>query len=318
MLAVVLAAGRGTRLRPLTDRRSKGMLPVVGRPMVERVIEMAARGGADRFVVVVHPEDGPLTDHLSRWVDERPIRWAYQARRLGMAHALECAAPLIREDGGPDFLLASCDNLYPEGHVAELVRRRRAVDLDAALTLLRVRPEQIPTLAVVALRGDRVTSLVEKPRLEEAPSDWGVPALYALSTGVLDYLPRVPVSARGERDFPDALRLLIADGGRVEGVPVPWRLTLTKPADLLALNRRVLRRDPARVTLPSGLRGDVEVHPPVHIEAEVGLGGGCRIGPEVYVEAGADVGAGAVVRRSVVLRDGRVPSGAVVEDEVIG
>jgi len=318
MLAVVLAAGRGKRLHPLTDRRSKGMLPVVGKPMIERVLDMAAQGGADRFVVVVHPEDGALMEHLGRCSGEDRLRWAYQARRWGMAHALECAVPLIREDGGAEFLLASCDNLYPDGHVAALVHGRREADLDATLTLLRVRPEQIPTLAVVALQGDRVTDLVEKPRPEEAPSDWGVPALYALSTRVLDYLPQVPVSVRGERDFPDALRLLIAAGGRVGGVPVPWRLTLTNPADLLALNRHILRRDPTRVTVPVGLPADVEVLPPVDIEAGVSLGSGCRIGPEVYLEAGAGIGAGAVVRRAVVLQDGRVPAGTVVADGVVG
>ena len=90
-LGVVLAAGRGKRLRPLTDHRSKATLPVAGRPMVERVMEMLARDGVSRFVVVVHPDDQALIERLegSAWADR--VRLVYQEQRGGMAHALECA-----------------------------------------------------------------------------------------------------------------------------------------------------------------------------------------------------------------------------------
>lgn len=317
-LGVVLAAGRGKRLRPLTDSRSKPMLPVAGRPMVERVLEMMARDGVDRFVAVVHPDDEPLIERLRRprWAGR--MRLAYQAQRLGMAPALECAAPLIREDGAPEFVLASCDNIYPDGHVAALLARRREGNLDAVITLMRVRPEQIPTLAVVVMQNERVTRIVEKPRPEEAPSDLGVPSLYVLATRVLDYLPRVPVSSRGERELPDALRLLIEDGGGVGGMLVPWRMTLTRPADLLALNRYFLHHDPACASIGDAMPGDVVVIPPVRIEPEVQLGAGCRVGPEVYLEAGARIGMNAVLRRSVVLCSAAVDVGVVVEETVLG
>jgi len=318
LLVVVLAAGRGERLRPLTDDRSKAMLPVAGKPMVERVMEMLVRGGAGRFIVVVHPDDRALIECLRRPLWAGRVRLACQGQRLGMAHALECAVPFIREDGAPDFILASCDNLYPEGHVAALIARRREDGLDAALTLMRVWPEQIPTLAVVVLRNGRVTHIVEKPRPEDAPSDLGVPSLYALSAGVLDYLPWVPVSPRGEREFPDALRLLIENGGRVGGLLVPWRMTVTRPADLLALNRHFLRHDPTCATVEAGVPADVSIISPVRVEAGVELGPGCRVGPAVYLEAGSRVGAGATLRRAVVLRGATVEADAVVEGAVLG
>jgi NDP-sugar pyrophosphorylase family protein len=317
-LGIVLAAGRGKRLRPLTDHRSKATLPVAGKPMVERVMEMLARGGVERFIAVVHPGDRALIESVGRPPWAGRVALAYQEQREGTAHALECAVPLIREDGAPDFVLASCDNLYPEGHVAALAARRREDSLDAALTLLQVQPEQIPTLAVVAVRDGRVTRLVEKPRSEEAPSDLGVPALYALSTGVLDYLPQVPVSPRGERDFPDALRLLIVDNGSVGGLLVEWRMTMTRPADLLALNGYFLRHDSTCAIVEVDVPGDASIIPPVRIEAGVELGSGCRVGPEVYLEACSRVGAGATVRRTVVLRGAAVEPGAAIEERVLG
>lgn len=317
-LGVVLAAGRGKRLRPLTDRRSKPMLPVAGKPMVERVLGMLVRDGVDRFIAVVHPHDRPLIDLFRRppWADR--VRLAYQTQRLGSAPALQCAVPFIREDGAAGFVLASCDNVYPDGHVAALVARQREDDLDAVLTLMRVPPEVIPTLAVVAMRDGRVTRIVEKPRPEEAPSDLGVPSLYVLSTRVLDYLPDVPVSTRGERELPDALRLLIEDGGRVGGRPVPWRMTLTRPPDLLALNRHFLHHDPTCATVEPRPRGDVRVVPPVRIEPGVEIESGCRVGSDVYLEAGSRVGKDATLWRAVVLRGATVEAGAVVEGVVLG
>jgi UTP--glucose-1-phosphate uridylyltransferase len=295
------------------------MMPVAGKPMVQRVMDMLGQGGADRFIVVAHPDDHALIQQFRQTPWATCVRFVYQAERLGMAHALECAIPAICEDGISEFILASCDNLYPEGHVGALVSQRREHGLDAVLTLMQVRPEQIPTLAVVALGEDgRVTRLVEKPRAEDAPSDLGVPALYALSTRVLDYLPLVPVSPRGERDFPDALRLLIDDGGAVKGAMVAWRMTMTRPADLLALNRYFLRRDLSSATLEIEVPDGVEIVPPVRIESGVELSAGCCVGPEVYLEAGARVGASATLRGCAVLRGAAIAAGAVVEGQILG
>ena len=317
-LAVVLAAGQGKRLRPLTDARSKPMLPIAGEPMVVRVLEMLARGGVDRFVVVVHPGDHPLVDLLGRPPWAGRVELAYQEQRLGTAHALGCAAPFIRAVDASAFILASCDNVYPDGHVAAMIEQQRERDLDAVLTLMQVQPEVIPTLAVVAVQDGRVTRIVEKPRPEDAPSDLGVPFLYVFSARVLDYLPQVAVSPRGEREVQDALRMLIEEGGVVGGRLMPWRMTLTRPADLLALNRHFLRRDPACATVVPEFPIDVRTFPPVRIEAGVELGSGCRIGPEVYLETGACVGKGATLRQAVVLQGANVGSGAVVEQVVLG
>jgi len=317
MLAVVLAAGRGKRLRPLTDDRSKAMLPIAGRPMLERVMEMLERAGVSEFIVVVHPDDCDLIALLTndRW--QNRVALAYQAQREGMAAALACAVPLIADAGVDEFVLASCDNIYPEGHAEALILHRRKAGLDAALTFLRVRPEQIPTLAVVAIKNGLVTQIVEKPQPEDAPSDLGVPSLYVLSTNALDYLPQVPLSSRGEREFPDVLRLMIQDGRRVSGVTIDERMTLTRPDDLLTLNRHMLRIDPAAAGVPGDLSIDTVVYSPVRIEAGVTLGKGCKIGPDVSIETGATVGDGCCVRNAVILRGASIADGQRIADCVI-
>lgn len=321
MLAVVLAAGRGRRLQPLTKDRSKAMLPIAGAPMIERVLDQLAAGGATRFIVVAHPGMLDLLSGLRRspWADR--IQPVYQDQRLGTAHALECAKSQIR--GRDAILVASCDNLYPEGHVAALIERQRQDKLDAALTLIAVTREEAPSTAIAFIRDDRVRRIVEKPNPEELPPPTepdrvlGVPCLYALSTHVLDYLPRVPISTRGERELPDALQLWIEDGGRVAGQPVETRMTLTGPDDLLAINRHVVRSEPLGAAIQTHLPANVKVLQPVHIDPDVAVAAGCEIGPEVCLETGCSLGAGAVVRHAVVLQGGYVEAGQTVENAVI-
>jgi NDP-sugar pyrophosphorylase family protein len=323
MLAVVLAAGRGTRLGSLTGSRSKAMMPIAGRPMIERVLDMLSRGGAQTFVVVAYPEDQALIEHLSRppWAER--VHLAYQKQRLGMAHAVDCASPLIRKTKKRAFVLAACDNLYPDGHVAALIARRQEDSLDAALTLRWVAREEASTTAVVLVGNGRVERIIEKPGPEELrPFEQGdqalsAPSLYALSTRILDYLPRVDTSPRGEREFPSALQLLIEHGGRVAGQLVDDRMTLTGPGDLLAVNRHVLRSTPYETLIQTDLPEDVRIVKPVRIDAGARVASRCEIGPEVYLERGCSLGVGAIVRRSVVLRGGRVEDGQLIERAVI-
>lgn len=316
-LGVILAAGRGTRLGALTADRSKAMLPVAGLPMIGRVLQMLAADGCDEFIVVAHPSDAELATYLRESPWSGSVQVVHQADRLGMAHALECANGPIRASGQDDFVLASCDNVFPAGHTAMLVEKRRAGQLDAAVTLLRVTPAQVPTLAIVELRDGLVTSIVEKPRPEEAPSDLGVPSLHALSVRVLSFLEHVRVSSRGEREFPDAFRLLVAHGGRVGGVMVGWRQTLTRPLDLVALNEHYLRRDHARVEVAQPAPPDTILVPPVRIEPGVALEPGCTVGPAAMLEGGCRVGQGATIARSVVLRGAYVAPHTRVEDQAV-
>ncbi len=323
MLAVLLAAGRGTRLKPLTDSRSKAMLPVAGEPMVGRVLDMLIGGGAEAAVVVAHPGDSDLLHYLREPPYAARTRVVFQEQRLGMAHAVECASPLVRDTGIEEFLLASCDNLYPPGHVERLIAHRRQASLDAALTLLWTTPEQATASAVAVLRNGFVTEIIEKPTPTQIPvyehrqEALSVPSLYALSTRILDYLPRVSRSPRGEMEFPDALRLLIADGGRVAGTVVGTRTTLTQPRDLLTLNQQFLHEDPSRAAIEAPLPAAVTIEAPVRIDEKAIVGSGCSIGPATYLEGGCRVDGNAVVRHSIVLRGGTVDAGETVVDSVI-
>src|SRR4030042_5389720 len=93
MQGVILAAGKGSRLQHITLRRSKAMLPILGKPMVERVMLDLAANGVEDFVLVVSPDDRYITHYFRRESDiKADVRFVYQLLRLGMAIVLACSA----------------------------------------------------------------------------------------------------------------------------------------------------------------------------------------------------------------------------------
>lgn len=314
MQGIILAAGKGKRLHPVTTRRTKAMAPVAGKPMVERVIDMLAANGVSEFIVLVSPEDPEIVPHFERMRPELDIRFVVQPERLGMAHALGLAAPFI----GGDFVLSACDNLTPNGHVAELLAAHRSRNALATLSLMPIDIAQASSTGIVDWQDGWVGRVVEKPRPEEAPSNISSLPLYVFAPRILDHLPAVRPSARGEYELQDAIQLLIDRDGGVTGVLTESRIQLTNAADLLALNRHYLALNgvEARAPLPPAGIG-ARLIPPVRIEAGVVVGPGCVIGPHVYIEAGCVIGAGARLENVVALRGAQIADGAVHRDEVV-
>jgi bifunctional UDP-N-acetylglucosamine pyrophosphorylase/glucosamine-1-phosphate N-acetyltransferase len=313
MQAVILAAGLGTRLMPVTARRSKAMVPVLGKPLVERALAPIAANGVRDVVLVVGPGDDEIRHHF----DERTsldvtTRFVVQEHRRGMAHALGLAAPLL---DGP-FVLSACDSLVSADHWRELLASLRGAD--AVLSLLDVEPAKVPKSAAVELDEGTVLRIVEKPGIEDAPSHTISLPHYAFPRILLDHLPGVKPSPRGELELQDAIQRLIDTGGRVVGVRSNDRQQVSTPQDLLGLNRRLLRAGDDDGTVAPGRVGrGTRLLPPLRIEGGVAIGDDCELGPDVYLESGCSIGDGVVLRNSLVLRGARVRDGQRVEGEVI-
>lgn len=316
MQGVILAAGKGSRLHPITLNRSKAMLPVLGKPMVERVMELLARNGVDDFVLVVSPEDRDITRHFrSETTLEADVRFVYQVERKGMANALLCAAPLIHTP----FVLSACDNLVAESDVGRLIAfMGRPEHPNAALTLLPVEPERLGSVGIVEMSEAWITRIVEKPKPEEAPSNISSLPLYAFTPRILDYLPEVQPSPRGEYELQDAIQMLIERDGKVGGVMIERRLTVTNAADLLKLNTEYLTHGDSTPQLaPQTVGKQTQLITPLRIEEGTVIGEGCTIGPNVYIERDCRIGNQVTLRDAVVLRGAVVPDGSSVSNQVL-
>jgi NDP-sugar pyrophosphorylase family protein len=300
-------------LRPVTMHRSKAMVPVLGRPLVERALLSFFENGVRDYVFVISPDDSEITRHFTEVTSlDISAQFVIQEERLGTAHALGIAAPFIKGR----FAVSACDSLVDAAHIRALFGEGDCAD--AVLSLLDVEPGLVSRSAAVSLDGHKVLRIVEKPAQENAPSFTVSLPHYIFSPRLLDLLPGLGVSPRGEYEIADAIQGLIDAGRRVVGVSAEERLQVSNPADLLKLTRRMFSNEsePKQIDPTAVGRGTTIVEP-VRVEGGVVLGDACEVGPEVFLESGCHIGDGAVVRRSIVLRGGRVAKGETVEEKVV-
>jgi UDP-N-acetylglucosamine diphosphorylase / glucose-1-phosphate thymidylyltransferase / UDP-N-acetylgalactosamine diphosphorylase / glucosamine-1-phosphate N-acetyltransferase / galactosamine-1-phosphate N-acetyltransferase len=312
---VILAAGRGSRLHPLTLKRSKAMIPVMGKPMVARVLDLFAANGVNEVVMVVSQDDVEIRRYFEHNADfPGTIQFVEQPERLGMANALSLAAPHLSRA----FVLSACDNLIPAAHLGALIHAFASGKAAGALSLMQVPRDVISRTGIVEWDGAWVRRIVEKPRPEEAPSDISSLPLYVFDREILKLLPHVPRSPRGEYELQDAIQMLIEQTGRVTGVFTQERLQLTNAADLLSLNRHYLTTGGDSPQLaPSQVGQHTHLITPLRIEEGTTIGPGCVIGPRVYIERNCRIGANVLLKDAVVLRDSIIEDGRQIVGEVI-
>jgi NDP-sugar pyrophosphorylase family protein len=315
MQAVILAAGKGSRLNPITLNRSKAMLPILGKPIVERVMEGLVENGIRDFILIVSREDSEVVRYFqAQSALEVKLQFVIQPERLGMAHALSLAAPYLHNA----FIMSACDNLTPTGHVAELLQTHQRQAANATLSLMEIDLALASRTGIIEWQDGQIRRIVEKPAPGEAPSNIASLPLYVFSPKLLDYLPQVKPSPRGEYELQDAIQMLIDRDGRVTGVLTPSRLQLTNAADLLALNRHYLTTGgDAPQLAPQSVGQHTHLITPLRIEEGTTIGPGCVIGPRVYIERNCRIGADVLIKDAVILRDTVIEAGRQIVGEVV-
>jgi UTP--glucose-1-phosphate uridylyltransferase len=250
--AVVPVAGLGTRLLPATKSQPKEMLPVVGKPVVQYVVEELAAVGIERVLFVTGRGKSSIEDHfdpdreliqtlratgreqlLAELEFERMgVEFLYtrQAEPHGLGDAVLCAERFAAER---PFALALGDSILGRdqrsavvGTMAEVLEREGA---DAVIAVERVAPERAPLYGIAVPRSGEprpgehfeIAELVEKPPPGELPGDLAVAARYALTPAIFEALRTLRADPSGEVELTDALGALIAGGGTVLGVLLP-------------------------------------------------------------------------------------------------
>ncbi|MFC6614510.1 sugar phosphate nucleotidyltransferase [Halopenitus salinus] len=323
--AVVLAAGEGRRLRPLTAHRPKPMLPAGTRPILEHVLDALVDAGVREVHLVVGYAGDRVRSHVGDEYRGLAVAYHEQTHQLGSGHALLQARDAI----DAPFLVVNGDQIV-DTEMVEEVRRGHGRDGDhgrgsTGATMAVVEADRAPQYGAVSLDGDRVSDLVEQPggddyRLLNA-------GVYAFDPDVFEALESVD-RRDGAILLPDAVARRIAAGSEVRAVRTDayWR-DATYPWDLRTLTREVLsNRD---VSLPEVRRNvyvadDARIHasatlvPPVAIDAGVVVRAGAVVGPNAAIGTGSTVGTGAVVRDTVIDADCRIGANATVVDLVSG
>lgn len=315
MQGIILAAGKGTRLQPVTPARTKAMAPVAGKPIVARVLDLLVENDITDILLLVSPDDPDIqsyfAEHTPRGVT---VTFVTQQERLGMAHALGLLAPYIHGD----FLMSACDNLVPATHIGAMIQAQQAQQASAVLSLMEIDIAESATTGIVAWAEGWIERIVEKPQPADAPSNIASLPLYLFTHKLLDYLPHVQPSARGEYELQDAIQMLIDNVGRVTGVTTPQRWQLTNVSDLLDLNRHFLANDPHGNRIPPDIfANNLIIHRPTTIAPGSTVGNNCVIGPHVYIEPGCQIGDDVHLSDVIVLRGTAIPSGSKFDGTIV-
>lgn len=230
--AVVLAAGRGTRMGALTAATPKPLLHVAGEPIVARVLRGLARAGVRRAVVVT----GYLGEQIEAVLGDGgalglSLTYRRQAMPEGTARALLLVEDLLAE---APFAVSWGDILVPGAFYGELLQAFAQRPCDACLAVNAV-DDPWRGAAVYVDADWRVQRLEEKPPRGSSTTGWNNAGIMVLAPVALDYARRLAPSPRGEYELPQAVARMVRDGRAVRAVPVrgPWSDVGT-PEDLTA------------------------------------------------------------------------------------
>ena len=301
--AVVLAAGEGTRLRPLTANRPKPMLPAGTRPILEYVLNAVIDAGVDEIHLVVGYQASRVRSHFGPSYRNTPLTYHTQDNQLGSGHAL------LEARDGPDesFLLVNGDQVI-DHRIVETVTANH--DQQAA-TLAFVEGAEAPAYGAVKLEKTQITELVEQPQTGEYRLfNAGV---YAFDQTIFETLEELAVD-RGTLPLTDGIKHLLHEDQTVTGVRTDefW-MDATHPWDLLALSRELLARgwidlSTAEPTADANIYVDdsARVHPdatligPVAIDQDAVIEAGTVVGPYAAIGENVTVGANSVLKDVVV------------------
>lgn len=232
MQTVVPAAGRGSRLRPMTDDRPKALVEIAGQPLLSHVFD-ALSTCATEYVLVVGYLGDRIRDRYGDAYDGTPITYVEQPSRDGLADAVRRAESAVEGD----FVQLNGDNVL-RGNVIEVVETHRDRNADATLLVERVSRERAKRGGVLSLSDGTPTGVVEKP--EEPPSRLAVTGCFAFSTRIFEAIEAIEPSERGEYELPDAIEYLAHNGGRVETVHLDgWRVNVNTDDDIARAEDRL-------------------------------------------------------------------------------
>ncbi|WP_080510538.1 sugar phosphate nucleotidyltransferase [Halorubrum kocurii] len=307
--AVILAAGEGHRLEPLTNRRPKPMIPVANRPLLEYVVEAVAEAGLDHITLVVGYHQERIRNHFGdgdEW--DVTIEYVEQSTQLGTGHAVLQAEPVV---DGP-FVVLNGDRVVD----AALVERVADATRDGTRPTMAITAVETPRdYGVVAFDEERVTEIVEKPErpVETNRINAGV---YGFSPAIFDAIRNT--NTHGELALTATLNELADETDGVNGITYTGRwLDVSNLWDLLTVNAGLIG---AEATASNESRVESAS---VSIADDVVLADGIRVGPTVTIGGNTAVGrnvtigSNAVLENAIVFPDAVIGAGAVVRDAVV-
>lgn len=318
MKALVLAGGKGTRLKPFTHTIQKQLFPIANKPVLHYIIEKIVRAGIREIGVIVGPNKDQVKNALgdgSKW--NCSITYIDQDDPAGLAHAVLTAKDFLGESS---FLMYLGDNLLRD-ELGDFLKEFVDSSFAASLTLKRVANPANYGIAEIDSHG-RIVRLLEKPK--NPPSDLAIVGIYAFTHKIFGAIGRTKPSARGELEITDAIQQLCEKKENINYRIIDgwWEDTGT-PESLLDANVLILSSAPptpavkGKVSKTAVVKGGVEIGEGTVIEGDCVLLGPSVIGAHCVIGSGALIGPYSSIGDNCSIRNAQVLGSIVLEDTAI-
>jgi UDP-N-acetylglucosamine diphosphorylase/glucosamine-1-phosphate N-acetyltransferase len=320
--AVILAAGEGNRMRPLTYNRPKVMLPIANKPIIEHLLVEAEKAGIKDFIFIVGYHDEQIRNYFGsgdRWGVN--IKYSTQRKQLGTADALRMIEGMV--DGR--FLMLNGDIIVNQKDIKSLTSKD-----NNTMSLFEV--DNTEGLGLVEIENDRVVRIHEK--VGKPPSNLANAGMYLFTPDIFAAISQTPTSPRGEYELTDSLQLLIDQGSSVLYQKIDYWLDTSFPWDLLSANESLLAgiesENLGEIEENAIIKGTVCIGKgslvksgsyiigPVIIGQDCDIGPNCYIRPHTSIGDGCHIGSAVEVKNSIIMNGSKIPHHNYVGDSVIG
>jgi len=297
--AVILAAGKGTRMLPLTERRPKPLVPVAGRPLLEHIVGGLASAGVDEVCLVIGWMGDQIVDAFG---DGKrlgaKLTYVWQEEFGGTGAAVLLAEEFIGDDR---FVLGWGDIIIPPENYRRMMAIYRDERPEAMLAVNRV--DDPWEGAAVYVEDGFVDRIVEKPPKGASTTNFNNAGLFVFGPELLGLLKQTELSERGELEVPSAIQTMLEAGSAIRAYAIEgyWS-DVARPSSAIAVSGRIIDR-----MAHSGLIG--------HPEARVAAGATLR--PPVMLGPGASVGAATLGPNAVVMANSTIGDGATLADTIV-
>jgi UDP-N-acetylglucosamine diphosphorylase/glucosamine-1-phosphate N-acetyltransferase len=320
--AVILAAGEGKRMHPLTSTRPKVMLPMANKPILEHLIIEMKEAGIHDFTFIVGFHDEQIRNYFSggqKW--QVNISYCPQNIQLGTADAVR----MVEGSVNGSFLLANGDIIVQKKDIERLLQIK-----GCSMTVVEL--PVVTGLGVIEAKEGFVAKIYEK--MESPPSHLANAGLYLFTPEIFAAIASTAKSPRGEFEITDSIQHLIDSGQKVGYLEIEKWLDLSYPWDLLSANERIMSslmgQNLGTVEPNVSLQGAISIgqgtviRSGAYIVGPTIIGDNCDIGPNCFIRpstAIADhchIGAGVEIKNSIIMSRSKIPHLSYVGDSIIG
>jgi glucose-1-phosphate thymidylyltransferase len=235
--ALILCAGKGTRLRPLTFTNAKPLIPIANKPTIVYSLEMIKEAGINEVGIVVNPDNKKDFEQTLGNGSQLGLEITYivQEEPKGLAHAVAISEEFLKND---EFLMYLCDNLVTVD-LGKFVKDFNNKDMDSFILLTPV--EDPSRFGIAIIEDGQVKKVVEKPK--EPPSNLAIIGVYIFKPIIFEAIKNIKPSWRGELEITDAIQWLLENNKNVGAhIVYGWWKDTGKPEDLIEANRKILEQ----------------------------------------------------------------------------